>query len=377
MTAWDPSLGKAGDKPRRKWTSNKEIVEAWIEHLKRNNYSRNVLEHYPFDARVFIRPWKDTLITELSAEDIQQFVDLYSTKCSRLLNSDTPSCRLGLDIATCPVLRGEPAAGCASYRAMDPSGILSIVRTVKALYGWLLEENHIPFNPVDPVFRKFKRRHRSLLIQRARNPRRRAVTVEEIRTLVQRSPIHHAIVYALMAKCFLREHEALKLRFNPQFCNLQDGWMELPPDRKFGDKRIGNNRIILDAELMVLMRRYLDWRDRHVKRDQDGNEVTDRLILTMYGIEWGAGWAGNFRSALHTDCERIGIMTGNEKEREQRFNCHCFRSFATTWARDHRAADAEVQVLRGDKAAGAIDRYDMYIARLPELYRQFGPQLGL
>jgi integrase len=377
MTAWDPRLGRAGDKPRREWKDNEEIIAAWLEHMRLNNYSRNVLIHYPYDARVFARPWKDTLLTTLQADDVQQFVDLYATKCSRLMNGASPRCRIGHDIKRCPVLTGMPSAACPGYLAMDPAGILGIIRTVKALYAWLVEEGHIPFNPVDPIFRKYKRRNRGLLTKRARNPRRRTITVEEVRAMVKGSPPNHAVVYALMGKCFLRIHEALKLRLDPPYCSLDEGWFDLPPDQKFGDKRLGNTRILVDAELMSVLRSYLAWRESRVRRREDGTPETDRLVLTNYGTEWGEGWKGNFRKAMHDDCVRLGLMTGMETDRAQRVNPHCFRAFATTWARDHRATDAEVQVLRGDKAAGAIDRYDMYMARLPELYRQFGPVLGL
>jgi hypothetical protein len=100
--------------------------------------------------------------------------------------------------------------------------------------------------------------------------------------------------------------------------------------------------------------------------------------LTIFGLPWCSnGFQGNFKNQLHKHCIRLGVMTGQETEREERVNPHCFRAWATTWALDHGANYAQVGVLRGDKAPGAIGEYDELLRRLPELYRIYGPQVKL
>lgn len=383
---WGPRLRKSAPRDEKVWESNEQILAEWTEHLRIHGYSENVLNHYPTDLRVFMEVWGppgpgQTLLTELEDPDIQAFIEAIGRKCSKLIRGEKPQCLKGHDLAKCPLLNTaenpETYHACPGYQPLIVSGVLSYLRSIQSFYRWLSESGYIKYNPANPVMGRFLQRHKADLQKLKRNPRRRVLKVEEVRRLVEGAPLHHAVAYAIAAKCFLREHEALKLRLG-RYCNLEEGWIEIPPESgKFGSKRLGNNRIIIDAELRPILERYLVWRERKVKRDTSGQPLTDRLVLTIYGKEWGKGWAGNFRKTLHTDCVRLGIMTGKETKREERFNTHCFRAFATTWARDKGINDAQLHVLRGDKGSGAIDVYDFHLGRLPGLYQSFAPVLGI
>jgi len=177
----------------------------------------------------------------------------------------------------------------------------------------------------------------------------------------------------------LRLHEVLKLRVDADYCNLEEGWMDIPTHWELPGKRKGNKRIILDAELLAWMRRYLAWRDDHVKRDAAGKPVTETLLITVFGNPWGTGAIHNFNTALHKNCIRLKLMTGQERERRERVNSHGFRGFATTWARRTKIELQDLSLLRGDLASvgGIIDRYDAYLERLPGLYRAHAPVLGV
>jgi integrase len=224
---------------------------------------------------------------------------------------------------------------------------------------------------------RFRRRHRLVIEQRQRNPRRRILKDDEVRRLIQGSPIRRAIVYALMAKCFLRIHEVMKLSLDPQYIDLKAGYIDLPPDPDYGDKRRGPNRIIIDSEMRPLLKKYLAWRATKVKRTEEGVAVTDKLVITSFGKAWCSnGFQGNFRVMMHKDCVRLGIMTGKEKTRTERVNTSCFRAYASTRALDRGANSSQVQVLRGDKQAGVLGVYDNSRPRLDGLYRKFGPMLG-
>jgi hypothetical protein len=126
-----------------------------------------------------------------------------------------------------------------------------------------------------------------------------------------------------------------------------------------------------------MLDQYLIWRERKVCRDSDGKPTSDKLVITNTGKPWGKnGFQGNFRIMMHKDCIRLGLMTGQEKTREEMINTTCFRAFASTAALDRGANSAQVQVLRGDKAQGTVGVYDDPRPRLAGLYRDFGLTIG-
>lgn len=379
---YDPRLERAPPRAERKWTSNEEILLTWQAFLKDNSYSRNVQVHYPTQVRVFMRTWGETLVTRLEDQDIQLFVDLIGKKCSNLLRRTSRSqCRAGIGVDGCPLLNGlapEQFTQCPSYRPLDPLAVLSYLTSIQGMYQWLVEAGYMKYNPARPTMARFRRRHRTTIEKRNRSPRRRILKLEEVQRLIQGAPIRRAIVYALMAKCFLRIHEVMKLSLDPRYCDLSAGFFDLPPDQDYGDKRRGPNRIVIDAELRILLDQYLSWRERKIFRNADGSPASDKLVITNTGKPWGKnGFQGNFRIMMHKDCVRLGLMSGKETSREELVNTNCFRAFSSTVALDRGANSAQVQVLRGDKAQGTVGVYDDPRPRLAGLYRDFGPKVGI
>lgn len=374
---WDVQLGKLPSPQAEVWLSNGDVLEAWKRHVLRRgalNTQRNLITF----ASVFIRSF-EPLVTTLETPDIEGFIAKMNRKCSKFINSHPPECRGNhLSIASCPLLlKDRPYESCSGYKPLDPQGVWSYICAINRLYEWFVEEGRIARNPALAVMRDFASRHSALFDERRRKPRRRTLSTEDVKLLVLRSPINHGIAYLLMAKCFLRVHEVLKLRLDTEYCNVQEGWMDIPANRKLGDKRKGNKRIQLDSEARQWLKIYKLWWDDHVKRDAQGTPQTHVLLLTTFGKPWGANAVHNFNTALHANAVRLGLMTGGEVERKDRINSHCFRAFATTWARTKGISHADLQLLRGDLAPGAIERYDDYLSRLPTLYQSFGPVLSL
>lgn len=375
--SWNEPLGKAPSTHSEEWPTNAHVMEAWKRHVLRRgakNTQRNLISY----VGVFIRTFQP-LVTTLETPDIEAFVAKIGMKCSKFINSKEPECRGNhQSIAACPFVQvGLAYDSCMGYKPLDPQGVWSYITAVNQFYEWLLEEGRIARNPALAVMRDFASRHSAFFDERRRKPRRRSLNIEEVRKLVKQTPLHHGIGYLLMCKCFLRLHEALKLRIDPEFCNVTEGWMDIPADWELGNKRKGNKRIILDAEARRWLRRYLDWWTENVSRSPDGKPATWNLLLTKAGKPWGKNAVHNFNSALHTDAIRLGLMTGKETERQDRVNSHCFRAFATTWARAKGVSHADLQLLRGDLAPGSIERYDDYLSRLPALYGSFGPVIEL
>lgn len=375
MPAWDPKLAKAPDVGKETWDTNARLELEWHKHIAKRG-AKNTQRNHRVYGGVFFRMF-ETPIIQLERADIENFIARIGTKCAKLMNGRDPQCLAGVPISGCPLVHGRDFGSCTKYQPIDPVSTWSYICTVNRIYEWLIEEQRITRNPCLPVMRDFASRNSALFDERRRKPRRRVLLVEDVRALVKGSPIHHAVPYLVMAKGFLRIHEVLKLSWHPDFCNLDEGWMDIPMDWELGNKRKGNKRIIIDSEALAWIRRYRIWWEDHVRRTDDGTPTTDRFLITTFGRPWGVAATHNFNTAIHANAIRLGLMTGNEKERRERVNSHCYRAFATTWARSHGIGDPDLQILRGDLAPGSIDRYDSYLRRLPALYAQYGPVIGV
>lgn len=373
---WNEKLRKAPSRAQDPWTTNERIQKEWEKHVRKRGAKNTQRNHITY-LRVFFRSFDD-LATTLERQDIEAFVERISTKCAKLMNGAEPKCLAKLPLATCPVLNGiQPYSTCPRYKPLEPSGVWSYICSINRFYEWLLEEGRVQSNPCLPVMRDFASRYSAFFDERRRKPRRRKLKFEEVRTLVRDTPIHHGIAYLVKAKCFLRIHEVLKLSWDPEHCNLEEQWMDLPACWNLGDKRLGNPRIILDTELLTWIRRYRAWWEDHVQRTPDGRPVTQTFLITVFGKPWGKGAIRNFNKALQDDAIRLKLMTGHEKERQERISTHCFRAFATTYAKDRDVSTMNLQTLRGDLSPGSITRYDDYQKRLPDLYRDYAPKLNL
>lgn len=372
---WNDKIEKKPDRQKEEWTTNARIYDEWCRHVKRRGAKNTQRNHVTYGA-VFTNNF-DVPVTRLNRDDIQAFVDRIGTKCAKLMNGKVPQCLANQPVVSCPLLSGAAVDTCQRYQPLEPTAVWSYICTINRMYGWLLEEERVATNPALPVMRDYASKHAALFDERRRKPRRRIVRLAEVRLLVAGSPPHHSIAYLALSKCFLRVHEVLKLSWDADHCNLEEGWMDLPPCWELGDKRLGNPRIILDAELVAALRTYRAWWEDHVKRDANGAPVTQRVLITVFGKPWGKAAIHNFNTALHKRCIALKLMTGTETQRKDRISTHSFRAFATSWARDAGIGTADLQTLRGDLSPGSIVRYDDYLRRLPELYRAYGPVIGL
>lgn len=378
--AWDPRPSKAPDRRREPWTRPEQPWKAWQVQVARRgkpNTKRNLIT-YP---NVLYRMYPDHLLTDLNEDDMRTFVDTIGSKCSRLMNGENPSCIRGLDITTCPIMHGRSPTTCNQYAALRIQSVWSYITPINQMYEWFRKQNRLPngFNPMLPVMQDYRHRHRAEFDELTRDPNRRNLTLKEIQTLVKGSAPNHAVVYFMATKFFERIHEALRMSFEDRYCNLEEGWMILPaggPDEPH--KRKGNHDVILDMEAKHYLRTYRDtWWKRKVKRIDDV-PVTHRVALTNRGLPFADNAEGNFnRQCLQKDAKRLGLMTGDE-ERGETITTHAFRAFACTWARNRQVPPSDEAILRGDLTSGtSAARYDDYRQRLPSIYEEYAPVLGL
>jgi hypothetical protein len=377
---WAPKISVAPPRPVEPYVTQEQEWHAWMARVHRRgkpNTKRNLTMY----TRPLYEMFHPALVTKLGEDDMRNFLATLEPKCNSLMNGDEPTCKQGLDIATCPMLTGAVRESCSKYHALRVGGVLSYLHCVSQMYEWFLEEQRLKDgNPMLPVLRDYKARHRSTIDRLADNPDRRDLTLDEVRTLVLGSPPSHAIVYFLCAKFLLRIHEGLRMSFDPQYYDLEEGLMVVPPGLPDEPhKRRGNHTVILDREAKNYITRYREtfWEPR-VRRDDNGKAVTQRIALTAFGLPYRGKYAeNNFnQQALQKDAVRLGIMLGDEK-RGQRATSHCFRSFGVTYANERKCPQIDGWILRGDKVSGPAGRYDNYRPRLAELYRLYGPVLGI
>jgi len=376
---WAPRLVKSADQPPRTWSDNEEILNAWIDDMIANRMSARTIKSRKHTVRNFLSMWPDTLVTQLNDADIQQYVDVQVRKCKHLQARPSLRCTKKLPFSKCPLLRDpEGPVLCPSYQQLMHTAVSAYLDHISSLYKWLQARGHVHLNPAKSIAWKFNRRHRNKSAKLRRDPRRMNLRPEQVRLLVQSSTINRAAMYATMAKCFLRVHEACKISTEPKYFNLREGWAKLPPDDEYGDKRQGVNRILLDEELRAILRVYWTWRERHIRRYEHGTPVTDRLFITERGDAWSLDeYAASFNTRLRSDALRLGAITPDQGKGDDRLISQCFRAFATDWARERGANDPQVEVLRGDLGNATLGRYDNPRQRLPSLYKRFAPILGI
>jgi integrase len=369
---WPPPLQPAGRQPDRQWASNEAMVTEWERHLRVNRFSASVVSHYPYAVRSFARAWKVPL-AELEELDVARYVDSLGIKCKHLR---PVGCALKLDLVGCQVL--QLGVTCPRYQQLLPSGVLANLVALGNFYDWVVRERGAQRNPVSAITSGYLERHRAFWDDRRRKPNRRILTDDEVWTLVANTPPHLGIVVALMAGGFLRIHEAIKLRVDRPYLDMDARLITIPGDSTYGAKRQGiNDKVWLNDSMRRILRQYLIWRDLHIARTSTGEAMTNLLCLTRRGLPWSRnGFQGNFKNALHAECRRLQLMDGRETQSSQRINPHAFRAWACTWAARHGANSTDIRFLKGDRQPGAIDMYVDVNQALEDLYKRYGPRLN-
>ena len=381
---WVPPVDDPEDKKGRCWNSNQEILEAWRDESLAFG-KKNPLKKYPayagFFREIVDAKWPGKLLLDLDVREIEAVMAAIGTKCSKLQRRNRnghPACQMGLAIAGCPAVNGDDLTSCPKYRPLQVSGVKSYYIAVGNMYAWLHLEGYIMHNPMKICTARWVKKNKDWLEKRRRDPVRRALTQPELEKLIMGLPIRLGIVVALCTLCFLRIHEAMKLSVDPKHFDLDGLRIKIPDDPAYGNKRLGNDWCVIAPPLLAILRRYLQWREEHVKRDEDGNELTDKLVLTPLGLPWCPdGFQENFNKAVQKHAVRLGIQAGQKAPKDEQVNSHCYRAFAVTWAFEQGANELQVKVLKGDRPPGALQEY-IHVARgLGDLYNRYAPKLAI
>lgn len=358
------------------YSSNDDIRRDFKEHLgtklrlKQTTIKtvKGLLESFD----VYVRIWpEDFVITKSNKANIQQFVSKWSLKCTKFQASRTelPSrCLALMPMSSCPML--VPGTACKRFQSPKSTSIEGYLARLNRIFDWLLLNQQIATNPVSGVLRDVSQGNRAQKAKQACAPDKRQYTTDELRLLVTHTPPNIGLAIALGAKCLLRGHEIFKLRM--QDFDFVARRFDIPNIPDYGNKRQGNRTVFYDDELERLLIAYMPWRDMRVN-NPDGSKKTDRLVVTYRGGPWSQkSWNGAFNVELNLHGQRLDIFTEHREGLS-----HDLRAYGTTAISGMDIGEIDAAILRGDVAAGARGRYDLFIPRLQELWRSHMPRLGI
>lgn len=356
------------------WNSNEAIDKAWQER------ARQVLAAHTFRNRSlaigsFVRSLGDRPLLGMDSWDIEAYALAYSRKCGRFhsrgkLAGGERTCSAGIALAQCPLSTGHDPAACASYRPLRSTTLMQHLTALSSLYAWLRDQGLLPSNPVDAARSRLAASTRHERRRRGNSSRKRLLTVDELRRLCDHSPPWRRIIYFLCAKWGLRIHEALGLNLQPSRWQPMQGWVRIPEDNPYGEKREGNLVLPVDSEIRDELQDYQAWRAANAK----ASPPVARLLLNgPRGEAWSVpNGTKRINDLLKKDALRCGILVPDDPRGT--ITTHCFRVFFVSTLENNLCPSDWVTVLKGDLLPGAKDPY-FHPDRIREVYEKFGPKL--
>ena len=239
---------------------------------------------------------------------------------------------------------------------MALSSLRRYFSAIGAFYDFLMFKKIVSFNPVSSMFRK-----RYLTEYKSHNTsqRRKCITVEEARLLVESiMNIREKVVVLVLLKTGIRRHELSTLDITD--LDMKNMVLHLKPTAKRS-----NLEVYFDKETAIVLEKWLKRRqntDPALFHDSLGHRFQPNPIDTMF-VKYA------------TAC---GLHNPDSEKLEDKLTPHCCRHWFTTQLRRKKMPREFIQTLRGDKIKEAIDIYDHVQGdELKESYLACIPTLGL
>lgn len=361
---------RGNTEPERRFQSNEQLFHAWERH-EATRLRPVTRQHYAYEVQLFLDAWAPTLVTDIKAIDVRQYIRQFGERCQffrrhSIQATQGPSCAKGQDLTRCG------PASCPLYNPLLAQTVEKHLQALTRLYDFLVHEEQLPFNFVRDVKRSWKGENR----HRFRQTAPFVPTTEEVTRLINGTqPPNHKVIYAILAKTGIRIGEMLRLQLDPDHMNLDQGWMKIP---EFPGKRRGNRILIVDPELRSILRRYLEWRDRKVAKDEAGQPVTNRILVTAAGRPYKDGHETSIVVHMfRPDAIRLGICRAGA-DRPNRLNPHGLRHYFSNEIKRNEIDPYWWNVLRGDIPKGNEKRYiHPELAQVKAKYLQYAPTLML
>lgn len=242
-------------------------------------------------------------------------------------------------------------------RGLKGSTLKGYFAAISTFYEYPILEGAMKFNPV-PTFRK-----RYLRVKQQYNGEntRQLISVEDMGRLLNlvNKDILAKTIMLFLAKTGVRRGELIAMDVFD--LDLEKGEFRVKPFSKRSN-RLG----FMDAELIAVLREYLDWRE---------SKAADKALwINPSGSRVSRNYVYN---TVVSTASLIGLHDPHGPL-NKKFGPHCCRHFFTTHLRKGGMKREFIQELRGDRRKDAIDIYDhVDPEELRQSYLECIPHLGV
>ena len=228
---------------------------------------------------------------------------------------------------------------------------------IQGFYDFLLYEEIIDKNPVDPVRKRYLQSYK-----KQKGHTRQMISVEDAKRLLDSMvDIRNQAIFITLLKTGVRSKELEAM--DVEDVDLSAGRITLKPTPK------RSNRIVFfDEEAESILKQWLKVRAYNAK---DG----ERALFVASGrrLQKGA-----IAAMLVKNAKRAGLHDSSSEDLEDHFGPHCARHFFTTMLDRAGMKREHIQVLRGDVGKEAIDLYlHNDLEKIREEYLRCMPELGI
>ncbi len=379
---WLGSIDEVQIGELKTWKSNEEILLNWFQEMDDAGEPTNTIRGRRTATNWYQQWCGDRLFTTIKSVEFEHFATKLRSKCSNFVpdprNPGAMICAIGRSLTSCPMINAHHKGSrrdCHDYAALKPTSVDTQLNRISALYIWLNINGYCDHNPVQAAAKQHRQKNKKEISRARRSPGKYPITAEQVVQLYHGSSPHAAAIYAFMVKTFTRPHEAVKMRHVPEILELDE--ILVPEGGVQGDKREGNNILVVDDELRWILREYLPIRERLINRDKHGVPTHDYLFVSERGGPWSpTAFDMTLGGRLRMDLVRSGVQTGKEG-RGKRITPHSFRGLAVTMAEENNCPSDWIRAMKGDVFPGSIGSYFDFKRKLREKYLEHGPKLGL
>ncbi len=250
----------------------------------------------------------------------------------------------------------EYKRGKVTKKGVHPNTIKAYFSAISTYYDYLVFNRHLDINPI----LQFTRRYLSRIKDQYNGENsRQIISIEDMRRLVTLDmPILDRAILMILAKTGVRRGELISM--DREDLNLEKKEIILKPKAKRT-----NRLVFFDDETALVMRAYLEWRDKRTKSN------------ALYVSSFDSGRIS--RNRVNEIVARHGSISGlhdPEGNLNTKLTPHCFRHWFTTHLRRSGMPREFIQELRGDRRKEAIDIYDhIDLSELKKRYLECIPKL--
>lgn len=241
-------------------------------------------------------------------------------------------------------------------RGVHPNTIKAYFSAISTYYDYLVFNRQLDINPV----LQFTRRYLSQIKDQYDGENsRQIISIDDMRRLLTLDmPILDRAILIILAKTGVRRGELIAM--DREDLNLEKKEIILRPKAKRA-----NRLVFFDDETMLVLRTYLEWRDKKTK--------SRALFVSPYNSERISRNRVNEIVARHGSTLGLHDPEGNLNTK---LTPHCFRHWFNTHLRRSGLAREFIQELKGDQHKDVIDIYDhIDLSELKNRYLECIPKL--